>query len=602
MSTFNGLVAGKSPTSSGLGIHLLTDHIQSFLKSGSTISGRSLAKRRHSLASCPTSIQTIFRVSSLSKHHSSIALRLLARYDFIPFIFKSRFLLSILLSLLRHFSLSITDLPKAPPTKSQSKLTLPQLLLKLEKYPHRMNFAKGILEARVQTYKHLDQLLKPIPLETPTTIELSPNNHLRVTLFDANHCPGAVMFLIEGNNKAILYTGDVRAEFWWRSKLAQSPLIIPYIARQKTLDRIYLDTTFAVQEDTYRHFVTKCASIQELLDKVKKYPSDTVFHFDTWTLGYEDVWIALSSALNCPIHVDHYRYELYHSLDKTVALAPALCGFQFGNSYHRGCLAEHPSTRIHSCERGTPCQILEDNQKVVRIVPIVARSLDGTNVKEQGVGSAASALQQDCELEITDAESVGKMMSICASTIQDPMKLQKVLGLLVDAIPEPAATGSTSPKQTIVKLHGAEKMAGLTAQDNMTLESLVSVLVDIAEARENVVRGDTSTQFWIKPTSYDRIRGSNETELPAVIVRKTFILLLKSKVSRPCGLYDMTNVRRRFLTRVIPRTQSFASWCICLNHGACFRARLMRKPGLPRRACAIYLESSAHLIRLNTTT
>jgi len=35
---------------------------------------------------------------------------------------------------------------------------------------------------------------KPLPLETPTMIELEPGENIQVTLFDANHCPGAVMF------------------------------------------------------------------------------------------------------------------------------------------------------------------------------------------------------------------------------------------------------------------------------------------------------------------------------------------------------------------------------------------------------------------------
>lgn len=51
---------------------------------------------------------------------------------------------------------------------------------------------------------------RAIPLDTPTEIELTPRLSIRVTLFDANHCAGAVMFLIEGDGKDILYTGDIR--------------------------------------------------------------------------------------------------------------------------------------------------------------------------------------------------------------------------------------------------------------------------------------------------------------------------------------------------------------------------------------------------------
>ena len=75
-----------------------------------------------------------------------------------------------------------------------------KLLLRLEKYPHRMNFTKGILESRKVHYKHLRSLLvqmkissycillrtakKALPLNTPTSLELSPNYFIRVTLFD----------------------------------------------------------------------------------------------------------------------------------------------------------------------------------------------------------------------------------------------------------------------------------------------------------------------------------------------------------------------------------------------------------------------------------
>src|SRR5277367_6032926 len=142
------------------------------------------------------------------------------------------------------------------------------LLLRLERYPHRINFEKGILESRKQHYKHLKNLLKPIPLHTPTCIELAPGNDIQVTLFDANHCTGAVMFLIEGDGKAVLYTGDIRAEPWWVNSIIRNPVLIPYTLGDKRLDCVYLDTTFASKDDVYQDFPAKATGLQELLQKV----------------------------------------------------------------------------------------------------------------------------------------------------------------------------------------------------------------------------------------------------------------------------------------------------------------------------------------------
>lgn len=71
----------------------------------------------------------------------------------------------------------------------------------------------------------------------------------------------------------------------------------------KTLDKIYLDTSFT--EDV--QFQTKADGLRELLVKVAKYPSDTIFYFSAWTYGYEDVWIALAKALNTQVCSSYYQ-------------------------------------------------------------------------------------------------------------------------------------------------------------------------------------------------------------------------------------------------------------------------------------------------------
>lgn len=131
-----------------------------------------------------------------------------------------------------------------------------------------------------------------------------------VTLFDANHCTGAVMFcglqiiafcctqhtynvVIENEDNAILYTGDMRCEPWFVNSLARHPAMVEYTTGIKTLSKIYLDTSFT--DDV--HFQTKAEGISELIRKVKQYPTDTVFYFQAWTYGYEEVWLALSKAL-----------------------------------------------------------------------------------------------------------------------------------------------------------------------------------------------------------------------------------------------------------------------------------------------------------------
>lgn len=311
-----------------------------------------------------------------------------------------------------------------------------ELVLRLEKYPHRMNFAKGIIEVTKQTYRRVKNLLKAIPLETPTVIELTHGYSIQVTLFDANHCTGACMFLIEGDGKAILYTGDIRSELWWVNSLARNPAMIPFSSGQKRLDNIYLDTTFAMGDALKMDFPPKADGLAELLAKVSKYPDDTVFYLDAWTFGYEEVWIAICKALKTQVHLCDYRYKVYSSMKNVPACfgphSAALLGFQLGNGYHEGCLTREASQAcLHSCERGTSCAVF-DNLDVVRITPIITRH-NGTEIAEVGPGGGQGDLGQNHELELGDVVAVAKLIGLCKEQLKSQPEVHaKIVGWLDD--------------------------------------------------------------------------------------------------------------------------------------------------------------------------
>ncbi|KAF2717878.1 hypothetical protein K431DRAFT_195009, partial [Polychaeton citri CBS 116435] len=359
-----------------------------------------------------------------------------------------------------------------------------EILLRLEKYPHRMNFAKGILETRKQTYKHLRRLLKPIPLETPTEIQLSPGNSIQATLFDANHCIGAVMILIQGHGRTVLYTGDIRSEVWWVDALTRHPLLVPYVVHThskplKRFDCVYLDTTFATKADPYRSFPSKAEGIAELLTVIQKYPPGTTFYFDSWTFGYEEVWLALSAFLHSRIHLDAYRYSLYravaNSADFRTPEAARLVGFQCGNHTQSGCLTTKPAI-IHSCERGTGCEIFES--EFVRITPIISR-YGGAEIAELGAGGGKGDLDQHHELEVGDQQQVGQLMALCASRLSgQPHLLKMVLEILTRSVEDDVQRIKLDHSVLAQRDH-SNAVEELTELVSLPLDRLVLALTDL---------------------------------------------------------------------------------------------------------------------------
>jgi DNA cross-link repair 1A protein len=66
-------------------------------------------------------------------------------------------------------------------------------------------------------------------------LDTGPHQSITVTALDANHCPGAVMFLIEGTFGTVLHTGDFR----FHSNMINEPVL-----SAKKIDYLVVDSTF----------------------------------------------------------------------------------------------------------------------------------------------------------------------------------------------------------------------------------------------------------------------------------------------------------------------------------------------------------------------
>ncbi|XP_075052391.1 5' exonuclease Apollo-like isoform X1 [Mixophyes fleayi] len=123
-----------------------------------------------------------------------------------------------------------------------------------------------------------------------------------VTLIDANHCPGSVMFLFEGYFGTILYTGDFR----------YSPFMLKHPPlKNKMIDVLYLDNTNCDPEQ-------KLPSRQEATKQIKEIIDDHPYHdivIGLYSLGKESLLVDLAKTFKSWVVVSPQRLELLTMLE-----------------------------------------------------------------------------------------------------------------------------------------------------------------------------------------------------------------------------------------------------------------------------------------------
>ncbi|KAF5180932.1 Dna ligase [Thalictrum thalictroides] len=172
------------------------------------------------------------------------------------------------------------------------------------------NWSKGIIFCSKVTAQLLIDVLKVSPLFVVglRICETVCIDGCEVTLIDANHCPGAVQFLLKipdenGKYKRYVHTGDFR----FSNSMKFEPLVKEFVGA----DLVFLDTTycnpkfvFPAQVDSINYIVDTIVRIRNENQGSEK---NVLFLIATYVIGKEKILLEISKRCGCMIHVDNKK-------------------------------------------------------------------------------------------------------------------------------------------------------------------------------------------------------------------------------------------------------------------------------------------------------
>ncbi|XP_052780861.1 uncharacterized protein LOC128217634 [Mya arenaria] len=216
-----------------------------------------------------------------------------------------------------------------------------------------------------QKYRHLKPYIKSLPINTPTMIEIPDplyehNTTITVTLLPAFHCPGSVMFLLEGDEGTVLYTGDFRWEHFHMEHMHH----LRSGEGVKKIKSLYIDTTFCTPDTL--HIPSRHHCIDAVYELVREWtllsPQHVVYIYLRAQYGHEPLLNAVAARLNKKVHVSGHKFEVYENIIEFA-----------GNFTNKG-----RGTQIHACDKNCTvevdgsiisCKDQHDPDKVLVILP-----------------------------------------------------------------------------------------------------------------------------------------------------------------------------------------------------------------------------------------
>ncbi|XP_033925652.1 5' exonuclease Apollo [Melopsittacus undulatus] len=140
------------------------------------------------------------------------------------------------------------------------------------------------------------------PLEVGESHVLGEEVTVTVTLLDANHCPGSVMFLFEGTFGTILYTGDFR----YTRTMQGEPVL-----RGRHIDRLYLDNTHCNPQQS---LPSRQQATHQAVRIIRQHPQHQVV-IGVYSLGKEMLLVDLAVEFSTWVVVSPWRLEQMRLLE-----------------------------------------------------------------------------------------------------------------------------------------------------------------------------------------------------------------------------------------------------------------------------------------------
>nr|XP_039250072.1 protein artemis-like isoform X2 [Styela clava] len=167
-------------------------------------------------------------------------------------------------------------------------------------------------------YYHLANNIIALPINYPKVIDIKINGNdlksITITLLPASHCPGSVMFLFEGEEGNVLYTGDFRFS---KGSGHRMKCLHTSNGTKKHIKSMYADTTFCIPDAIFIPSREDCLKRLELV--VAEWLTKDDLHAVRLNIsakyGYEYLFHALHNKFKTKIYCK--RKNLYQCLPET---------------------------------------------------------------------------------------------------------------------------------------------------------------------------------------------------------------------------------------------------------------------------------------------